>query len=351
MHFKLSDLAEKFGLELKGEGATEIHGICTLAPGKPGRLGFLANPKYRSQLGQTLAGAVIVGARDVAALKTPALVAKDPYLAFARIGRLFDGGGRFEPGVHASAVVAPRARVAASAHLGPHVSVLEGAQVGEHVHVGAGSVIGRDAIVGDASFLDARVVIGERVRLGARCRINPGAVIGGRGFGLARAPQGWEEVPQLGSVLIGDDVEIGANSCVDRGAIEDTVIEDGVKIDNLVQIAHNVRIGAHTAIAGCAGIAGSSTVGARCMIGGAAVIGGHLTIADDVVILGRAMVTRSLTRKGVYGSGLPVDEAREWRRTVARVKRLGRLEERLEQVEAHLKIAVRDAADDHEDDV
>jgi UDP-3-O-[3-hydroxymyristoyl] glucosamine N-acyltransferase len=186
------------------------------------------------------------------------------------------------------------------------------------------------------------VWIGPGVRIGERCRVNPGARVGGRGFGLARGPQGWEEVPQLGSVVVGDDVEIGCNTCIDRGAIGDTVIESGVKLDNLIQIAHNVRIGAHTAIAANVGIAGSVRIGARCMIGGGAGFNGHIEVADDVIVLGYAMVTESLPKKGVYGSGMPIQDAREWRKTVARLHRLGRYDVRLRTIEKQLNIAHKD---------
>ncbi|MGH8541997.1 MAG: UDP-3-O-(3-hydroxymyristoyl)glucosamine N-acyltransferase, partial [Stenotrophobium sp.] len=201
--------------------------------------------------------------------------------------------------------------------------------------------------------LIANVSIGHEVRIGARCHCQPGAVIGSRGFGNALGSKGWEEVPQLGSVVIGDDVEVGANTTIDRGAIEDTVIGDGVRLDNLIQIAHNVRIGAHTAIAACAGIAGSTNIGARCMIGGAAVINGHIEIADDVIVMGYAMVTKSLLVKGVYGSGMPADNAREWRKQIARVRRLEHTEARLREMEKHLgiqfKLTEGDKSGEHDD--
>ena len=329
----LRELADRFGLQLVGDGGVSVDGVCTLSPGRPGRLSFLSNPKLRSQLAQTQAGAVIVGERDVPALTSAGLIAKDPYLAYARIARLFDPDRDFAPGVHAAAFVDTSAQVGEGCWIGPGAVVEAGAQLGAGVFVGPNCVIGRDAHIGAASRLVSGVYVGPRVNVGARCVIQPGAVVGGRGFGNARGPSGWEEVPQLGGVHVGDDVEIGANTCIDRGAIDDTVIEDGVRLDNLIQIAHNCRIGAHTAIAACTGIAGSTRIGSRCMIGGAVGIAGHLEIADDVVVLGRAMVTGSVTQKGIYGSGLPLDDAREWRKTVARVRRLGKLEERLKALE------------------
>ncbi len=333
---RLRDIAERFDLELVGDGDVEISGVCTLKPGLPGRIGFLSDSRRRDQLATTAAGAVIVGARDAAILTRPGLIAKDPYLAYARIARLFDPDRPFAPGRHATAVVADDASIGDGCWIGPHAVIESGAQLGAGVFVGPGCVIARDARVGDDCRFSAQVHVGPRVLIGARCQVQPGAVIGGRGFGNARGPQGWEEVPQLGSVRIGDDVEIGANTCIDRGAIDDTVIEDGVRLDNLIMIAHNCQIGAHTEIAACTGIAGSTRIGQRCMIGGAVGIAGHLEIADDVVLLGRAMVIGSITHKGVYGSGLPLDEAREWRKTVARVRRLGKLDERLKALERQL---------------
>ncbi|MGH6962181.1 MAG: UDP-3-O-(3-hydroxymyristoyl)glucosamine N-acyltransferase, partial [Dongiaceae bacterium] len=311
----LAALAERFGLELKGEGSTAIGGVCGLSPGKPGCIGFLNNPKLRGELATTQAAAVIVSPRDAAALVTPGLVARDPYLAYARIAKLFDPEREFTAGRHPTAWVADDAQIGDGCWIGPQAVIEAGVRLGNGVFVGPGCSIGRDAVIGDHTRLVAQVHVGARVRIGQRGSIQPGAVIGSRGFGNARGPQGWEEVPQLGSVVIGDNVEIGANTCIDRGAIEDTVIEDGVRLDNLIMIAHNCRIGRDTAIAACTGIAGSTTVGARCLIGGAVGMAGHLTIADDVVILGRGMVTNSITEKGVYGSGLPLSDAREWRKT------------------------------------
>ncbi|MEQ1440237.1 UDP-3-O-(3-hydroxymyristoyl)glucosamine N-acyltransferase [Fontimonas sp. SYSU GA230001] len=349
--WSLQELAERFGLDAVGDGGATVDGVCTLLPGQPGRLSFLSNPKLRASLAQTRAGAVIVGERDRAGLTTPGLVAKDPYLAYARIARLFDPDRDFTPGVDARASVAADARLGAGCHVGPGAVIEGGARLGAGVFVGPNCVVGRDAQVGDGSRLVASVYVGPRVRIGLRCQIQPGAVVGGRGFGNARGPDGWEEVPQLGTVIVGDDVEIGANTCIDRGAIEDTVIENGVRLDNLIMIAHNCRIGAHTAIAACTGIAGSTRIGSRCMIGGAAGIAGHIEIADDVVLLGRAMVTGSILHKGVYGSGLPLDEAREWRRTVARIRRLGKLEERLRSVERRLGLgASTTESDEGQDD-
>ncbi|ROH91116.1 UDP-3-O-(3-hydroxymyristoyl)glucosamine N-acyltransferase [Stagnimonas aquatica] len=344
--YTLAELAERFQLEVVGDGQTRVAGLCELKPGEPGKLGFLASPQYRAQLADTRAAAVVVGKRDVSALTTPGLLARDPSLAFARIARLFDASRAFAPGVDASASVAGSARLATGVFVGARAVIEAGVSVGEGSYIGPGSILRADASLGPGCRLEAAVTVGERVRLGARVLVQPGAVIGARGFGNVRLPDGsWEEMPQLGTVVVGDDVEIGANTTIDRGALGDTVIEDGVRLDNQIQIAHNCVIGRNTAIAACTGIAGSTRIGQRCMIGGAAGIGGHLVIADDVVLLGRAMVTNSIDTPGVYGSGLPLAPAREWRKTVARVRRLDKLTERVKHLEGLLHVKAQESAD------
>lgn len=345
----LQELAARFELTLVGEGTTPITGVCGLAPGKPGCISFLNSPKFRAQLGDTRAAAVIVSPRDAGGLRLPGLVAKDPYLAYARIARLFDPDRAFQPGIQGGAVVSDSARLGPGCFVGANAVIESGVVLGEGVYIGPGCVIGRDSRIGAGSRLVAQVTIGPRVLIGARLVAQPGAVIGSRGFGNARGPAGWEEVPQLGSVRIGDDVEIGANTCIDRGAIDDTVIENGVRLDNLIQVAHNVHIGMHTAIAACTGIAGSTRIGARCMIGGACGISGHLEIGDDVILLGRTMVTGHIPAKGVYGSGMPMMEARDWRRAIARIRRLGRYEDRIRALERHLDLAASEDKDDEQD--
>ncbi len=334
----LGELAKRFGLELRGDAATPIHGVCNLSPGKPGCVSFLASPQYRKHLASTAAAVVIVAPRDAAMLSGAGLIAKDPYLAYARIAALFDLSREFQAGIHPSAIIDPSAVVGEGVHVGAYTVIQRGVTIGAGSFIGPACVIGRDAVIGEAGRLVAQVHVGERVRLGRRCHLQPGAVIGSRGFGNARGPAGWEEVPQLGTVVVGDDVEIGANTCIDRGAIDDTLIANGVRLDNLIQIAHNVSIGEHTAIAACTGIAGSTRIGARCMIGGAVGISGHLDIVDDTVILGRTMVTRSLTEKGAYGSDLPAAPAREWRKRTVRVRRLDVTEQRLGTLERKLGI-------------
>lgn len=343
----LGELAQRFRadlpeLELVGDPATAIHGVCALTPGEPGRLAFLASPKYRSQLAATKAAAVVLGRRDAAGFAGNALIAKDPHLAYARIAAVFDRYARFAPGVHPAAAIAAGVAIPASTHVGAGAAIGEGARIGENVYIGPNCVIGRDASIGDGSRLAGNVHVGDGVRIGRRARLEPGAVLGSRGFGLARGPQGWEEVPQLGTVVLGDDVEVGANTTIDRGALGDTVLGNGVKLDNLIQIAHNVRIGDHTAIAAKSGVAGSARIGARCMIGGCSCINGHIEIADDVIIIGFSMVTKSITEPGQYGSGNPARPARLWRRDIAGIRRLGHMEERLKALERRAGVERQD---------
>lgn len=337
--YTLAELAARFALTVHGDPQRRIGGICALAPGQPGALAFLAGRKLRAQLATTAAAAVVVTPGDAPLLPGAGLLADEPQVAFARIAALFDLRRQRTPGISPQAVIAPTARLGPGVQVEPFAHIDVDAEIGADCYIGPGCVIGAGVHIGDGCRLEARVTVAPDCVIGSRCVLESGAVIGSRGFGNALGRSGWVAVPQLGRVVIGNDVEVGANTSIDRGAIDDTVIEDNVRIDNLVQIAHNCRIGAHTAIAACTGIAGSTRVGRRCMIGGGVGIGGHLSIADDVVILGMAMVTHSLNAKGVYGSGLPVDAAGEWRRTVARVRRLERFEARLKGVEHQLKLA------------
>ena len=323
------DLADRFGLQVHGDPSTVIHGVATLAHAGPGQLTFLANPRYRAQLAESRAAIVVLRADDAEAAPGTALVAKDPYTTFAKIGALFETVPLREPGIHPSAVIDPSAQVAASAHVGPFVSIGARSVVGENCIVGAGSIIGEDCSLDAGCELIARVTLVTRVRLGKRVRIHPGAVLGADGFGLAMDAGHWIKVPQLGGVRIGDDCEIGANTCVDRGALEDTVLEEDVRLDNLVQIAHNCHIGAHSAIAGCTGIAGSARIGRYCLLGGAVGVVGHLEICDHVVVTGKSVVRNSITEPGEYSSGTPLTDNRTWRKNAARFKQLDSLARRV----------------------
>jgi len=318
----LGEIATRFGLELRGDAATEIRGVATLTDAGPGHLGFLANPRYRAQLASTRADAIVLRAADADAFARAALVAPDPYVAFARIASLYERAPAASPGVHASAVVGEGARIAASASVGPHCVVDAEAEIGEGAILGPHCIVGRGSVVGAQSRLVARVTLVQDVKLGKRVLIHPGAVIGADGFGIAFAKDHWEKVPQLGGVVVGDDCEIGANTTIDRGALGDTVLEEDVRLDNQIQIAHNVFVGAHTAMAGCAAVAGSARIGRYCLIGGAAGILGHLEVADRVTVTAMSLVTHSIREPGEYSSGTPIQDNRAWRRNAARFKHL-----------------------------
>ncbi len=327
--YTLAGLAERFGLSLQGDGSTELRGVGTLAGAGPQQLAFLANPRYRKELAGTRAGAVVLSADDAAFSPAPCLVAKSPYVAFAKISALFEPVPVPVPGIHASAVLAADAVVDPGAQVGPFVSIGARSRIAAGAVIGPGCVIGDDCEVGPGSVLTARVTLVTRVRLGARVRVHPGAVLGADGFGLAMDAGHWIKVPQLGGVRIGDDCEIGANTCIDRGAIEDTVLEDDVRLDNQIQIGHNVRIGAHTALAGCVAVAGSARIGRYCLIGGAVGITGHLEICDKVTVTAMSLVTQSITEPGEYSSGMAVQDSRSWRRNAARFRQLDQLARRM----------------------
>ena len=265
---------------------------------------------------------MVVSAQDADACPVPCLVAKSPYVAFAKIAALFEPTAAPAPGIHAAAVVDPTASVDPAAQVGPFCSIGARSRIAAGAVLGPGCVVGEDCVVGPGSVLVARVTLVARVRLGARVRVHPGAVLGADGFGLAMDAGQWIKVPQLGGVVVGDDGEIGANTCIDRGAIEDTVLAEDVRLDNLIQVGHNVRIGAHTAVAGCTAIAGSARIGRYCLVGGAVGIVGHLEVCDRVTITAMSLVTQSITEPGEYSSGMPVQESRLWRRNGARFRQL-----------------------------
>jgi UDP-3-O-[3-hydroxymyristoyl] glucosamine N-acyltransferase len=319
-------LAVRFGLGLKGEPGLRISRVATLSHADTGALSFLANTRYRRQMESTRATAVLVGPEDAAVCPVAALIDPNPYLAYARIADLLHPQAPSAAGIHPSAVASASARIAPSASVGPLAIIEDGVEIGERVFVGPGCIVQQGAQIGADSRLTARVNVCAAVRIGRRCIVHAGAVIGADGFGFAANAGTWVKVPQVGSVQIGDDVEIGANTTIDRGAIDDTVVEHGVKLDNQIQVGHNVTIGAHTAVAGCVGISGSTTIGKRCMIGGGVGIAGHLTIADDVVVTGCSLVSASIRQAGSYSSGMPAVETRLWRRMVAHLRRLDRKE-------------------------
>lgn len=327
----LGELAVRFGCELRGDPDVRVARVATLAGGSDA-LGFVASAAYRDALRQTRLGAVVLDARLAPECPVPALVHRNPHPTFARIAALLHPAAPLRAGIHPTAQVAPTARIDPSAEIGAFVVIGEGVQVGSRCFVGPHCVLAEGVQLAADVQLVARVTLGAQVTLGERCLVHPGAVIGADGFGNARDGERWVKVPQLGTVHVGADVEIGANTTIDRGALEDTVIGEGVRLDNQIQVGHNVVIGAHTAIAACTGIAGSAKIGARCMIGGGTGIG-QVEIADDVVITGFGMVSATLHNPGVYSSVLPVEEVRTWRRIVGRLKRLDELASRVRKLE------------------
>ncbi len=335
--YALKELAARFDLNVHGDGDFTIHGVASLAEAGPQQLGFLANPRYRSQLAVTRAGAVVLRGEDVALSNAPALIARDPYVAFAKIAALFDPKPAATPGVHASAVVEAGAQIAADASIGALCVIAADTVIDGGAIIGPGCIIGPRCRIGAETRLVARVTLVANVTLGQRVLIHPGAVLGADGFGIAFDRDHWIKVPQLGGVRIGDDCEIGANTTIDRGALGDTVLEEDVRLDNQIQIAHNVVIGAHTAMAGCAAVAGSARIGRYCLIGGGAGILGHLELADRITVTARTLVTHSLTTAGEYSSGTPVQENRAWRRNAARYKHLDDLARRLHVLEKEKK--------------
>ncbi|MDI9777825.1 UDP-3-O-(3-hydroxymyristoyl)glucosamine N-acyltransferase [Pseudomonas putida] len=329
----LGQLAEALGATLKGPEALQITGLATLQEAGPGQLSFLANPQYRKYLDTCQAAAVLLKAADAEGFAGNALVVADPYLAYARISHLFDPKPKAEAGIHPSAVVAEDAQVDASASVGPFAVIESGARIGANVSIGAHCFIGARCVVGEGGWLAPRVTLYHDVTIGKRVVIQSGAVIGGEGFGFANEKGIWRKIAQIGGVTIGDDVEIGVNTAVDRGALSDTRIGDGVKLDNQIQIAHNVQIGDHTAMAACVGISGSARIGKHCMLAGGVGLVGHIDICDNVFVSGMTMVTRSITEPGSYSSGTAMQPLADWRKSAARIRQLDDMAKRLQQLE------------------
>ncbi|OIN91449.1 MAG: UDP-3-O-(3-hydroxymyristoyl)glucosamine N-acyltransferase [Comamonadaceae bacterium CG1_02_60_18] len=323
MTLRVGSIVTALGGELHGDANRLIEGLAPLEGANSAHLSFLSHPKYQQQLARSIAGCVIVGPQmlAVALARGDCIVTDDPYLYFARVTQLWKSHlpQLQQARIHPSAVIDP------------------GAQVHPNARVGALCVVEAGACIGADTVLASRVTVGENCCIGARCIVHSGVVIGADGFGFAPNNGTWEKIEQLGAVRIGDDVEIGANTCIDRGALQDTVIEDGVKLDNLIQIGHNVRVGAHTAMAGCAGVAGSATIGAHCTVGGGAVVLGHLTLADGVHISAASVATRSILKPGHYTGMFPIDDNAVWEKNAASVKQLSSLRERIRALEAQVK--------------
>jgi UDP-3-O-[3-hydroxymyristoyl] glucosamine N-acyltransferase len=323
--------------ELIGDPGLQIERLSTLEAAGPQDLSFLSHPKYLAKLAQSAAACVIVApaAQQAAVARGACIVVNDPYHAFALVTQLWKQrhSPQSAPQIHPSAFIDPTATLAPGVSVGAFACIGEGAVVGAGARIAEHCVIGRQAQIGAGTRLSARVTVADGCRLGARCIVHPGAVIGADGFGFALHEGLWVKIEQLGGVLIGDDVEIGANTCIDRGALRDTVLEDGVKLDNLVQIGHNVRVGKHTAMAGCAGVAGSATIGAHCTVGGGAIVLGHLSLADHVHVSAASVVTRSILKPGNYTGLFPIDDNAVWEKNAATLKQLHTLRERLRQAE------------------
>jgi UDP-3-O-[3-hydroxymyristoyl] glucosamine N-acyltransferase len=333
MPISIGELATRFGCELIGDPGIEVSGVASLQNATSDSLSFIASAAYRQHLSTTKAAAVILRPDDAGDAPGAAILHDDPYACYARMATVICPPPVFRPGIHATAVVDPSATVAESAHLAAHVVVGERSTIGENVYVGPGIVVGPDCAVGDDTRLIANVTLARAVSIGRRGILHPGAVLGADGFGNAMTPDGWIKVPQLGGVRIGDDVEIGANTTVDCGALDDTVIEDGVRIDNLCMIAHNVHVGAHTAMAAMTGIAGSTTIGKRCLFAGQAGAVGHIRICDDVIIGAMSYASKDITEPGTYFASFPAEPAREWTRKVARFRRIDALQARVKNLE------------------
>lgn len=333
MSVSLGELAVRFGCELRGDPEARVERVATLANADAHSLAFLANPRYRAQLADTRAGAVVMSAASADGCPAATLLCENPYATYARIAALLHPLPPLAAGVHPSAVVADTARIDPSARVCACATIGERVVVGPRAFIGPHCSLDEDVSLEADVRLIARVTLGRAVSIGARSVLQPGVVIGGDGFGFAPEKGAWLKVPQIGSVRVGADVEVGANTTIDCGAIDDTVIEEGVKLDNLIQIGHNVRIGAHSVIAACTGISGSTTIGKRCMIGGMVGFAGHISIADDVVVTACSAVSHSITSAGVYSSAIPSEEAHTWRRLVARFKRSGLLDARLRKLE------------------
>jgi UDP-3-O-[3-hydroxymyristoyl] glucosamine N-acyltransferase len=336
MGYRLSELAHVAEAELHGDGECEIDRVATLDEASAGAIAFLTNTKYRKYLVTTRASAVILKPEFLAECPVNALVSDNPHLAYARISSRMFPAPAVRAGRHPSAVIADSAKVDPSAWIGACAVVEEGAEIGARVSVGPGCVVGREVRIGDDTRLIANVTLCDGVTLGQRVLLHPGVVVGSDGFGLANDDGVWVKVPQLGSVVVGDDVEIGANTTVDRGALRDTVLQRGVKLDNQIQVAHNVHIGEHTAIAACTGISGSTRIGNYCTIGGGVGITGHIEIADHTHISGQGMVTRSMNEPGYYSGGMPVAPNLEWRKNIAHLRRLDDIVRRLKALEKKL---------------
>ncbi len=334
--FFLQEIVAKFGGELISGDAVNIHRVSSLSYAQAGHISFIADSKYLPVLANTQASAVIVGPAHRDATQLPRIVTDNPYAYFAKVSALLNPPLQYQAGIASSARVDASALVPASCCIAEHVYIAAGVVLGESVVIGPGSVVMAGTHIADETVLEARVTVYHACEIGKRCHLSAGAVIGADGFGYAPDGDKWLKIPQIGRVIIKDDVVVGANTTIDRGALDDTVIEEGVKLDNLIQIGHNCIIGANTVIAGCVGIAGSARIGRNCRIGGAAMILGHLQIANGVTITPGSMITRSLNKKGTYTALMPFQEHEDWLKTAANIRKMNTLAERVKLLEQAL---------------
>jgi UDP-3-O-[3-hydroxymyristoyl] glucosamine N-acyltransferase len=339
MRYTLAELAKGLDVTIKGNPDCLIEGVCTIQQAQAGRITFLNNPLYKKYLPTTQASAVILLSDDATECPVNALITRDPYYTYTQIAAFFDDRPKTKKGIHPTVVIGQDCKIDSTASIGAHCVIGDNVTLAAGVVIDAGCVIGDFSTIDEASHLHANVTLYHKIQIGKRVVIASGTVIGSDGFGIAKHKGVWHKVPQLGRVIIGDDVEIGANCTIDRGAIEDTVIEKGVKLDNLIQIGHNVQIGEYSALAGCVGVSGSTTIGKNCLVGGGSGFAGHLTIADNVVITGMTAVTKSIRVPGVYSSGVGgLSTNLEWRKNSARLHRLEQLVERVKYLESALAI-------------
>lgn len=335
--FTLAAIAEHIQAEIKGDPSCEITGIATLQDAQPGEISFLDNPKYRRYLPATAATAVILKSDDAAQCPANALIVSQPYVAYAKTAQLFVPKAETCVGVHATAIIGEGCQIDPSASIGAYVVIGNRCKIGANTRINAHCTLGDDTCLGDNTVCHPRVTLYHQTQVGHDCEIHSGAVIGADGFGLANENGQWLHVPQMGAVVIGNRVSIGANTTIDRGTIGNTVIGDGVKLDNQIQIAHNVEIGENTAIAACVGISGSSKIGKQCILAGGVGVAGHIQLADNVIVTAMAGVSNSINQPGTYSGGFPALPNREWRRNTVTLRRIDKLVQRINYLETKLK--------------
>lgn len=340
--FSLNEIAHRFNLSVRGNDKHVVNGIASIQSATNNQLSFLANPQYARYLDSTHAGAVILTPEQADNFNGNAIISNNPYVSYAKVAALFQTPLTSTPTIHPSASIDKTAIIGENVNIGPNVAVLSNCVIGDDSVISAGCVIGSHSSIGKGCLLHANVTLYDQVQLGNSVIIHSGAVIGADGFGLAFEDDHWIKVPQLGKVIIGDRCEIGANTTIDRGALEDTILDEDVRLDNLIQIAHGVKIGAHTAIAGCTGISGSTQIGNNCMIAGGVGIVGHITISDNVTVTGMSLVSSSIKNPGVYSSGTALSTNQQWRRNVARFRNLDQMHKKMVQLEKQIKELQKD---------